>query len=360
MHSNLLQLLLLLLFSLVGIVTCVKTKVPSDHHHHHRPLLSFFTNKRRDGNPASMCRAHSHNDYHQADPLSSALKHGLKSVEVDVFPRQGGLWVAHTVFGLNPKRTIESMYLEPLVKIFRHSSSSSSTSNSLLAIPVCTKSSWIGRRGPSPALVRANPSGGSDSSISSSSSSSNIHHDNESNNSNRPLFSQHHPQKANNLNLLVDFKGDADQSATLLQKSLATLRPFLSKVDKNGIFHQGRLTVLISGNRPSVASLQAADGERFLFLDGRVHDIANRSDTHLVPLVSLPWRHIQLARTMGRGEAYMQRVSAKAHAQGKLVRIWGCPNNVQTWRQMVRGNIDLLSIDDHAKFAKFVAAKHCL
>lgn len=318
---------------------------------HHLPLLSFFSVKRKDGNPASMCRAHSHNDYHQADPLASALKHGLKCVEVDVFPRKGGLWVAHTVFGLDPRRTIESMYLQPLVRMFQRSEWNSRNEDntqglSSLAVPVSTRASarpgWMRRRGPGPALLKANPRGGSDSI--------------NTNKLNRRSLPSTHPP-VDSLNLLVDFKGHADESASLLQKSLTPLRPFLSKVDRNGIFHQGRLTVLISGNRPSVASLQASNGERFLFLDGRRKDLHTASDTHLVPLVSMPWRNIRLARLLGRGEAHMRKVAAQAHAQGKLVRIWGCPNEPRIWRQMLRGNIDLLSIDDHAKFASFVAAK---
>ena len=310
---------------------------PVSHRHYPGPLLSFLTQKRRD--VASMCRAHSHNDYHQAYPLSSALKHGLKSVEVDVFPRHGGLWVAHTVFGLNPERTIESLYLRPLLQIFQRSSVSSAFPLPVfpLTVPVSTRSGWT-RRSQYPELLRASPRGGSDS---------------------RPhaSLSPRRPSHVNTLNLIVDFKGDADVSATLLQKALKPLLPFLSKVDRYGVFHPGRLTVLISGNRPNVSSLQASNGERFLFLDGRVKDIHGQSDTQLVPLVSLPWRKIRLARTLGRGEVYMRRMAAKAHAQGKLVRIWGCPNCPRTWQQMVTSNIDFLSIDDHAKFASFVATK---
>lgn len=54
-------------------------------------------------------RGHSHNDYHQKNPLDSALSHGLRSVEVDVFPLEGELFVAHTRLELDEKKTIDNM-----------------------------------------------------------------------------------------------------------------------------------------------------------------------------------------------------------------------------------------------------------
>ncbi len=54
-------------------------------------------------------RGHSHNDYHQKNPLQSALMHGLRSVEVDVFPMEGELFVAHTRLELDESKTIENM-----------------------------------------------------------------------------------------------------------------------------------------------------------------------------------------------------------------------------------------------------------
>jgi len=56
-----------------------------------------------------IARGHSHNDYFQSNPLSSALNHGLRSVEVDVFPIGDTLYVAHTRLELDDKKTIETM-----------------------------------------------------------------------------------------------------------------------------------------------------------------------------------------------------------------------------------------------------------
>lgn len=61
-----------------------------------------------------LTRAHSHNDYMQARPLDEALDNGFNSVEVDVFPVDGKLMVAHNEKDIKPDRTIESMYLDKL------------------------------------------------------------------------------------------------------------------------------------------------------------------------------------------------------------------------------------------------------
>jgi hypothetical protein len=59
-------------------------------------------------------RGHSHNDYMQARPLDEALENGFNSIEVDVFPVNGELLVAHNQKDISPQKTIESMYLDKL------------------------------------------------------------------------------------------------------------------------------------------------------------------------------------------------------------------------------------------------------
>lgn len=58
--------------------------------------------------------AHAHNDYLHERPLLDAIDRGFASVEADVFLVDGRLLVAHTVLELNPERTLEALYLNPL------------------------------------------------------------------------------------------------------------------------------------------------------------------------------------------------------------------------------------------------------
>ncbi len=58
---------------------------------------------------------HAHNDYYHDKPLIEALELGFTSIEVDVFPIDGKLYVAHDPpEDLSQYQTIEEMYLAPL------------------------------------------------------------------------------------------------------------------------------------------------------------------------------------------------------------------------------------------------------
>ena len=59
-------------------------------------------------------RAHAHNDYEHERPLLDALSHGFTSVEADVYLVDGQLLVAHDPEDLDPSRTLQSLYLDPL------------------------------------------------------------------------------------------------------------------------------------------------------------------------------------------------------------------------------------------------------
>ncbi|MDL5200134.1 phosphatidylinositol-specific phospholipase C/glycerophosphodiester phosphodiesterase family protein [Streptomyces sp. ALI-76-A] len=64
--------------------------------------------------PRPLWRAHAHNDYEHPRPLLDALDHRFGSVEADIFLVGGQLLVAHDPVDLDPARTLESLYLEPL------------------------------------------------------------------------------------------------------------------------------------------------------------------------------------------------------------------------------------------------------
>ncbi|MCE7054833.1 alkaline phosphatase [Algoriphagus sp. AGSA1] len=57
---------------------------------------------------------HSHNDYLQTVPFWTAYSAGASSIEVDVILQEGKLMAAHEPETINPKRTLESLYLNPI------------------------------------------------------------------------------------------------------------------------------------------------------------------------------------------------------------------------------------------------------
>jgi hypothetical protein len=59
--------------------------------------------------------AHSHNDYNQKHPLTDALNAGFTSIEADIFFVHGNFTVAHFFPFLKKRKTLETLYLKPLL-----------------------------------------------------------------------------------------------------------------------------------------------------------------------------------------------------------------------------------------------------
>jgi hypothetical protein len=331
---------------------------------------------------AYLRRGHSHNDYFQDDPLYSALRHGIHSIEVDVFPRRDQLWVAHTVFEMDSTKRIDNLYVDPLLRLLEHRHILNNDNQRHHPWSPIVHQVEQGHDGSEETLSIApplfqrnvfdvNPSGSPGKRRPRSQQSAHM--------------SSSEKAEDHSLNLLVDFKGDANQSIELLKRSLQPLRPYLSRVDSKGIFHKGLVTVLISGNRPSsrdrlfdsvvtdTGSHSNEPKERYLFIDGRKSDLGpllsgDAENEHVsdgalapslwVPWVSLSWQHIRWA-TVGRGQRgrhrYLSQIADQAHKNQQLVRVWGIPNDEGVWREMLRSHVDLVSVDDHARYALFAS-----
>ncbi len=66
--------------------------------------------------PPPLKNAHAHNDYLHKRPLLDALDQGFTSVEADIFLVEGKLLVGHTSLELNKEKTLERLYLMPLLE----------------------------------------------------------------------------------------------------------------------------------------------------------------------------------------------------------------------------------------------------
>src|ERR1700754_1208322 len=63
--------------------------------------------------------AHSHNDYKNNIPFLRAYEKGFGSVEADVYAVNGKLMVAHDKKDINPKRSLQLLYIDPLIEKFQ-------------------------------------------------------------------------------------------------------------------------------------------------------------------------------------------------------------------------------------------------
>lgn len=73
---------------------------------------------------------HAHNDYEKPYPLVNALKHRVFSVEADVFFGEHDLYVAHDRVNVNPGKTLNTLYIQPIIALFNQNKGYVSTDTS--------------------------------------------------------------------------------------------------------------------------------------------------------------------------------------------------------------------------------------
>ena len=76
--------------------------------------VAFAQTSSREESLHPLIHAHAHNDYEHTHPLFDALDHGFASVEADIHLVDGQLLVAHSRSEVNPERTLQALYLDPL------------------------------------------------------------------------------------------------------------------------------------------------------------------------------------------------------------------------------------------------------
>jgi len=62
-------------------------------------------------------KVHSHNDYAQEKPLYGALEAYAQSIEIDVILKDKVLYVAHEVQSISPNKTLNTLYIDPLIQL---------------------------------------------------------------------------------------------------------------------------------------------------------------------------------------------------------------------------------------------------
>ncbi|MEJ7732729.1 MAG: phosphatidylinositol-specific phospholipase C/glycerophosphodiester phosphodiesterase family protein [Polyangiaceae bacterium] len=241
---------------------------------------------------------HAHNDYEHERPLLDALDHGFCSVEADVFLVDGALLVGHTESALDPTRTLQSLYLDPLRSLAGDGA--------------------LERDG-----VPVGPHGGP-------------------------------------LQLLIDVKTSAEPTWAALDPILASYSDILTEF-ADGTTTPGAVTAVISGGRAqetmAAAPLRyaAIDGR----IGDESEPVAPSVPASLVPLVSQNW--VTLFAWLGdepfsdEQQAQLLGYVQEAHASDRLVRFWSTPDTPATWAVLAAAEVDLINVDDLAGLQAFKA-----
>jgi hypothetical protein len=157
------------------------------------------------------------------------------------------------------------------------------------------------------------------------------------------------------LTLMIDVKSDATNTWIALRDVLRRYTNILTRFDSNGI-HTNALMVIISGNRAT--PLLAAEPIRFAAIDGRLPDLDANPAPALMPLVSDNWtKHFKWRGAGPLPVAERNRLRAlvaRAHSQGRRIRLWATPDNEAGWRELLEAGVDLLNTDHLTELEAFL------
>ena len=155
--------------------------------------------------------------------------------------------------------------------------------------------------------------------------------------------------------LWIDIKDYPSQTYRELRDLLFPFREMLNYYE-NGKLHKGKVTVILSGERPFEALLN--DSLQLMTLDGRPSDLAKNYPSHLMPFIS------ENAGKVAEVEDYSQVDEAAflkinnfvkaTHDQGKKARLWATPEDETLWVKLLEMDIDLINTDKLTKLQRFL------
>ncbi|KAL2140482.1 hypothetical protein VTI28DRAFT_3764 [Corynascus sepedonium] len=245
---------------------------------------------------------HSHNDYWRKIPLFNALYAGCTGVEADVWLRNGDLLVGHDKPSLQPNRTFQSLYINPLVEILNHQNPTTQFFHG--------KNNGVFDTDPEQPLV-----------------------------------------------LLVDIKTDGPETWPWVVKQLAPLRErgWLSYYE-NDQFHQRPITVVGTGNAP-FDQILGNSSYRDTFFDAPLDKLEgsgyNSTNSYYASVDF--WRAIgPVWWTSGPSQRQLEKIRAhlrEAKSRGLVSRYWGLPPwpihiRNKIWEVLVEEEIGMLNVDD--------------
>lgn len=235
--------------------------------------------------------AYAHNDYRHKRPLLDALDNGFTYVEADIFLRGDKLIVAHILPCLRKKRTLEELYLKPLLN-----------------------------------YVEGNDKDKKEQKI-----------------NNCPLT------------LMIDIKSDANKTYNALLLLLEKYKSILSGFEDGQLKLRNVTVVitghkpyeLIKCRDNRLAFMDEDLKQAGKDSSSNIYPIASCKYSSL-----LKWKGRGAIPTgdIQRLEYYV----SQAHNNGRKVRLWASPENKVVWSELLKCNVDLINTDKLKTLRKFL------
>ncbi|KAI8933062.1 hypothetical protein NX059_009707 [Plenodomus lindquistii] len=254
---------------------------------------------------------HSHNDYWRDIPFYTGLSYGSISTEADVWLIDGTLYVGHEPSALTPARTLDSLYVQPILSTLR-------------------------RQNPHTAFTQPGEQNG--------------------------VFDT---SSAQTLYFFIDLKTAADETWPAVLKALEPLRKgdWLTTF-KDGNLRRNPVTVIGTGNTQLSDVLNTHP--RDIFFDAPLSELNSTKYSDLTEAES-PIASTNFASVFGEvrkrefSDTQLETLRAQlqvAHDKGIMARYWNAPEwpvgtRNAVWRMLWDEGVDLLNVDDLKGAAEF-------
>ena len=154
--------------------------------------------------------------------------------------------------------------------------------------------------------------------------------------------------------LWIDIKFEPQLAYQALRKQLYPFREMLTYYEK-GKLHEGKVTVILSGERPFKDLL--FDELQLMTLDGRPSDLDKNYSTRLMPFISENAGKVcQVTSYDEVGEKEIQRIYelvARAKVEGKKIRLWATPEEEELWLELEKAGVGLINTDDLGRLRRY-------
>lgn len=213
---------------------------------------------------------HAHNDYQKSEPLTNALRYKAFSIEADIFLSGNRLLVAHDISELLITRTLDSLYLQPIIELFGKNAGAISADNNYTPV------------------------------------------------------------------LMIDIKNKGEETIAALIKLLS---PHQNVFDRT--VNAKAVQVVLSGDRGAVSKWISYPS--YIFFDGRPKEEYDHGTLQRVAFFSDSW--VPYALQPIDNNERLKMVIDKVHRLGKYIRLWGSPDNSDSWKLLQELGIDIINTD---------------